>query len=89
MVDLIEEGFDVAVRRRGASGFEALFARQLAPLPHGRLRLAELFREARQAGGRPPTSQPTIASRWLGTGLSYYRAMASDGGRRHCGEPVA
>ena len=32
--------------------------------------------------GRPPTSQPTIALRWLGLGLFYYREwhlMAADG----------
>jgi DNA-binding transcriptional LysR family regulator len=84
IADLIDEGFDVAVWVGEASGLEPDRA-PTRPLPHGRLRRAEVFREARHAADTRRSRNPQLphgGCDWI----ILLPHVASDGGRRHCAE---
>src|SRR4029077_11473177 len=87
IADLIDEGFDVAVWVGGLPGLEPDRA-PTRPLPHGRLRRAEVFREARHAaaprGSRNPPLSPGGCD-WI----ILLPHVVSDGGRRNCAEHLA
>jgi DNA-binding transcriptional LysR family regulator len=87
IADLIEEGFDVAVRVEELPD-SSLIARQLAPCRMVVCGAPSYF----EKHGKPRTPADLTAHNCLtvaGTGLSYYRAWASDGGRRHHAEHLA
>ena len=86
IADLIDEGFDVAVWV-GELPDSSLVA-PTRPLPHGRLRRAELFRKARHATDTGRSHNPQLphgCCDWI----TLLPRVASDVDRRHRAEHLA
>jgi DNA-binding transcriptional LysR family regulator len=69
LVDLIAEGFDVAVRVEEPPD-SSLIARLLAPLPHGHLRRPELLREVTGSASGPTSISPDCLSATESAGVT-------------------